>query len=122
MGFHHDDERSSSEREVVATWVEAYFCDPPPAEERGLLGRILRPSEREGCVLAPHLPPRRWDRGLVLLRLRLHEEAGRETAQPEPNFFLSGCSRTLPLPLGLYLLLVRFGLRLREKFKRIYIS
>src|ERR1700724_1606322 len=46
-----------------------------------LLGRIFRIVERERRTLAPELPSRKRHRTMGLLRLRLHPEAGGETAQ-----------------------------------------
>src|SRR6266481_5809224 len=46
-----------------------------------LLGRIFRVVERERRTFAPELPPRKRHRTVGLLRLRLHPEAGGETAR-----------------------------------------
>ena len=66
-----------------------------------LLGRVLRFIEGQGCARAPKLPPRKWNRALGLLRLRLHETAGRKTSQSELLFSRrSSRARSTTKPAG----------------------
>jgi hypothetical protein len=53
-----------------------------------VLGRIFRVAQREERALAPNLSARKWNGGMGVLRLRLHEEAGREDGQSRR--FISG--------------------------------
>jgi hypothetical protein len=60
----------------VASWVETCFCDPPLAEERPYWEEYFELLSVHEAHSRRNLPPRKRDRTVGLLRLRLHPTAG----------------------------------------------
>ena len=99
--------------EVVATWVEACFCDPPP----GGNGAYWEEYFDLLSVKAAHSPaPAATKMGprLAPAVIAIARRSWKRRCVARANLFFKRLLPEPSLPLGLYLLLVRFGLRLRE--------
>src|SRR5688500_7053629 len=80
------------------------FLRPSPRGGASILGTIFRAGGSQGRSRAKKLPPRKRHGAVGLLRLRLHGEAGRESAEQGRTF--SGEAATDFLVIVLVLLLV----------------